>query len=577
MASRRRNSNMPFFRNSHNNRLRSQYLEKKMEKVMTQGTQLHFKCQSKLTPVLLGASALAAAPQGRSRLPTRDQHSIPNGSSFLGTFFASETRGAEDLNDVQCMKLPCGEFERHREQDPAKKRALCREPVQFGDRLKKLKNNKGELKQKASNSWTSSTPGCPKKVIRSWLFLDKHSSQTRGRSVHHQECDKLFDPKSLWRLAGVVILIIPKGHQETAYAAVLHHGYKIEFILRYFDRDQVQPWYEVDVIEWCQQMMATFTADRAQTKGAWPLRAYRPSAVHATQGLLQQWTPLPPGTKSPEEEFQEKSKEDNAEDWTEHADLLKPGMNASQFTSIIKNPQALCSEGVEDMETCTGRTPSIPLSLYKLQGKPEKESHEPKQSEPPKPSLETSHRGRCYAQIVEVCAAALRQSPPDLTNSDTLFTCTERAGLIKLGEATGDKAGNKVRHYKIESKMRNKVIGRDLEHMLLLDDLQSAIKQQKDLLTRLQPPSRQIGLSLTIAKTSRSRFAKGWSTPERLKDQETTTTNTGFSVLIQGLIKRPPPNPYPQNLTAKRFSFTQHYKLHDAWTAYILAVTVRWR
>ncbi|KAF5706072.1 hypothetical protein FMUND_11789 [Fusarium mundagurra] len=40
-----------------------------------------------------------------------------------------------------------------------------------------------------------------------------------------------------------------------------HHGYEIEFILGYFDRDQVQPWYEVDVDEWCRQMVGTFTED----------------------------------------------------------------------------------------------------------------------------------------------------------------------------------------------------------------------------------------------------------------------------------------------------------------------------
>ncbi|KAF5535359.1 hypothetical protein FPHYL_13216 [Fusarium phyllophilum] len=40
-----------------------------------------------------------------------------------------------------------------------------------------------------------------------------------------------------------------------------HHGYEIEYILGYFDRDRVQPWYEVDLVEWCQQMLATFTDD----------------------------------------------------------------------------------------------------------------------------------------------------------------------------------------------------------------------------------------------------------------------------------------------------------------------------
>ncbi|KAH7181930.1 hypothetical protein DER46DRAFT_670238 [Fusarium sp. MPI-SDFR-AT-0072] len=39
------------------------------------------------------------------------------------------------------------------------------------------------------------------------------------------------------------------------------HGYQIEFILGYFDRDKVQPWYDVDVDEWCQQMLETFTED----------------------------------------------------------------------------------------------------------------------------------------------------------------------------------------------------------------------------------------------------------------------------------------------------------------------------
>ncbi|KAF4415692.1 hypothetical protein FACUT_13203 [Fusarium acutatum] len=38
-----------------------------------------------------------------------------------------------------------------------------------------------------------------------------------------------------------------------------YHGYEVEFILGYFDRDLVQPWYEFDVHEWCRQMLATFT------------------------------------------------------------------------------------------------------------------------------------------------------------------------------------------------------------------------------------------------------------------------------------------------------------------------------
>ncbi|KAF5638985.1 uncharacterized protein FTJAE_5056 [Fusarium tjaetaba] len=85
----------------------------------------------------------------------------------------------------------------------------------------------------------------------------------------------------------------------------------------------------------------------------------------------------------------------------------------------------------------------------------------------------------------------------------------------------------------------------------LPDDNQDAIEKVNGHFSRLQRASPPIGSGLAIAKTSRSRFAKGSSTPERLKDQETTTANAGFSVLIQGLIIRPPPRSYPQNLTAK--------------------------
>ncbi|KAG9506720.1 hypothetical protein J7337_000256 [Fusarium musae] len=60
---------------------------------------------------------------------------------------------------------------------------------------------------------------------------------------------------TIWNISGVTF------HENRRYFWQKHHGYEIEFILGYFDRDQVQPWYEVDVLEWCQQMSATFTAD----------------------------------------------------------------------------------------------------------------------------------------------------------------------------------------------------------------------------------------------------------------------------------------------------------------------------
>ncbi|KAK2699326.1 hypothetical protein QWA68_002107 [Fusarium oxysporum] len=43
------------------------------------------------------------------------------------------------------------------------------------------------------------------------------------------------------------------------------HGYEIEFILGYFDRDKVQPWYDIDVDEWCRQMLEAFTEDGVRT------------------------------------------------------------------------------------------------------------------------------------------------------------------------------------------------------------------------------------------------------------------------------------------------------------------------
>ncbi|ENH72617.1 hypothetical protein FOC1_g10013275 [Fusarium oxysporum f. sp. cubense race 1] len=44
-----------------------------------------------------------------------------------------------------------------------------------------------------------------------------------------------------------------------------YHGYEIEFILGYFDRDKVQPWYDIDVDEWCRQMLEAFTEDGVRT------------------------------------------------------------------------------------------------------------------------------------------------------------------------------------------------------------------------------------------------------------------------------------------------------------------------
>uniref|UniRef100_A0A0D2Y491 Uncharacterized protein n=1 Tax=Fusarium oxysporum (strain Fo5176) TaxID=660025 RepID=A0A0D2Y491_FUSOF len=43
------------------------------------------------------------------------------------------------------------------------------------------------------------------------------------------------------------------------------HGYEIEFILGYFDRDKVQPWYDIDVDEWCRKMLEAFTKDGVRT------------------------------------------------------------------------------------------------------------------------------------------------------------------------------------------------------------------------------------------------------------------------------------------------------------------------
>ncbi|KAF5724309.1 hypothetical protein FMUND_955 [Fusarium mundagurra] len=55
-------SNVPSFRNLHNNRSRSQYLEKKMAKAKAVRKQLHFRCESNMPHILPGESALAADP-----------------------------------------------------------------------------------------------------------------------------------------------------------------------------------------------------------------------------------------------------------------------------------------------------------------------------------------------------------------------------------------------------------------------------------------------------------------------------------------------------------------------------------
>ncbi|KAF5687554.1 hypothetical protein FCIRC_2260 [Fusarium circinatum] len=58
---------------------------------------------------------------------------------------------------------------------------------------------------------------------------------------------------TIWNIGGA------EFRQNRHYWWQKHLGYEIKFIFGYFDRHQVQPWYEVDVVDWCRQMMATFS------------------------------------------------------------------------------------------------------------------------------------------------------------------------------------------------------------------------------------------------------------------------------------------------------------------------------
>ncbi|KAF5619104.1 hypothetical protein F52700_11964 [Fusarium sp. NRRL 52700] len=126
----------------------------------------------------------------------------------------------------------------------------------------------------------------PMQFMRSWVTLceavrpycaDEYGlmyniSRTIVRNgpgrVHEFVIDTEWNPWYMWfvwsdacRRRDLTIWTIGGGqfHRIRRYWWEKHHGYEIEFILGYFDRDQVQPWYEVDVAEWCQQMVATFT------------------------------------------------------------------------------------------------------------------------------------------------------------------------------------------------------------------------------------------------------------------------------------------------------------------------------
>ncbi|CVL02835.1 uncharacterized protein FMAN_00280 [Fusarium mangiferae] len=88
--------------------------------------------------------------------------------------------------------------------------------------------------------------------------------------VHEFVIDTEWNPWYMWfmwsdacRRRDLTIWNIGRAefHKNRRYFWQKHHGYEIEYILGYFDRDQVQPWYEVDVVEWCQQMLGTFTED----------------------------------------------------------------------------------------------------------------------------------------------------------------------------------------------------------------------------------------------------------------------------------------------------------------------------
>ncbi|KAF5564246.1 hypothetical protein FNAPI_2239 [Fusarium napiforme] len=82
-----------------------QYIEKKMERATAQGTQLHFKCQSRLPPVLPGDSTLAAAPQEHPLMTPALEIVTPVGYQMHPTQQPAHTRPMQTANNTKSVDL----------------------------------------------------------------------------------------------------------------------------------------------------------------------------------------------------------------------------------------------------------------------------------------------------------------------------------------------------------------------------------------------------------------------------------------------------------------------------------------
>ncbi|KAF5972109.1 hypothetical protein FCOIX_9500 [Fusarium coicis] len=82
-----------------------QYIEKKMAKATAQGTQLHFKCRSKLPPVLSGNSGLAAAHQEHPLMTPALELVTTVGYQMHPTQQPDHTRLMQIINNANCEDL----------------------------------------------------------------------------------------------------------------------------------------------------------------------------------------------------------------------------------------------------------------------------------------------------------------------------------------------------------------------------------------------------------------------------------------------------------------------------------------
>ncbi|PNP83810.1 hypothetical protein FNYG_02498 [Fusarium nygamai] len=76
-----------------------------MAKATAEGTQLHFKCQSKTPPVLPGASALAATPQGHPVMTPAVELATQVGYQMHPTQQPAHTRPMQMTNNANCDDL----------------------------------------------------------------------------------------------------------------------------------------------------------------------------------------------------------------------------------------------------------------------------------------------------------------------------------------------------------------------------------------------------------------------------------------------------------------------------------------